>query len=302
MEGPQAVRAPGPAHVALIYREPAEFVAAAELFIADAGPVALIAARAENLELLRSQLDGRPGQPTLAGTATNPARQLGVIRQFTAAHPGEPARCVQELGWLSRRSDEMSEALRQDALLTDALRDSTARVLCAYDGRLDEPVLAAAEQLHPMVLRDGRWRPGSGDDGASALADPPLAPPPASAVALPYADDLGSVRDFAARQAAAAGLAARRVTDLVIAVSELAANTLAHTAGPGMLTVWVAAGEIICQVTDSGRIRDPLAGTLCPDPTSPRRGRGLWVVHQVCDLVQIRTGPAGTAIRLHMRL
>jgi hypothetical protein len=31
-------------------------------------------------------------------------------------------------------------------------------------------------------------------------------------------------------------------------------------------------------------------------------GNGLWLVNQVCDLVQARTGQAGTTIRLHMRL
>jgi hypothetical protein len=31
-------------------------------------------------------------------------------------------------------------------------------------------------------------------------------------------------------------------------------------------------------------------------------GNGLWVVNQVCDLVQARTGRAGTTTRLHMRL
>jgi hypothetical protein len=31
-------------------------------------------------------------------------------------------------------------------------------------------------------------------------------------------------------------------------------------------------------------------------------GYGLWLVNQVCDLVQARTGRAGTTIRLHMRL
>jgi hypothetical protein len=25
------------------------------------------------------------------------------------------------------------------------------------------------------------------------------------------------------------------------------------------------------------------------------------VVHQLCDLVELRTGPSGTALRLHMR-
>jgi hypothetical protein len=31
-------------------------------------------------------------------------------------------------------------------------------------------------------------------------------------------------------------------------------------------------------------------------------GHGLWLVHQVCDLVEIRSGDAGTTIRLHMNL
>jgi hypothetical protein len=36
-----------------------------------------------------------------------------------------------------------------------------------------------------------------------------------------------------------------------------------------------------------------------PDP-DPESGRGLWLVNQLCDLVQIRSGPSGTTIRVHM--
>jgi hypothetical protein len=38
-----------------------------------------------------------------------------------------------------------------------------------------------------------------------------------------------------------------------------------------------------------------------PAPDALDGGRGLWVVHQTCDRVQIRTGPAGTTVRVHMR-
>jgi anti-sigma regulatory factor (Ser/Thr protein kinase) len=115
-------------------------------------------------------------------------------------------------------------------------------------------------------------------------------------------DDLVGVRDFAASRARRAGLAPRRVGDLVIAVGELAANTFAHTSGPGILALWVTGSKVICQVSDSGQLTDPLAGRLKPDPAKPGGGRGLWVVQQVCDLVEIRSSPAGTAIRLHLRL
>ena len=132
--------------------------------------------------------------------------------------------------------------------------------------------------------------------------DLPLSTPPAAAQTLRYREDLADVRDFAASRARQAGLPPRRVGDLVIAVGELAANTLEHTSGPGTLTLWAAESEIICQVNDSGHITDPLAGRLKRDPVTAGGGHGLWIVHQVCDLVQIRTSPAGTAIRLHMHL
>ena len=31
-------------------------------------------------------------------------------------------------------------------------------------------------------------------------------------------------------------------------------------------------------------------------------GRGLWMVNQLCDLVQLRTFPAGAVVRLHLYL
>jgi len=119
---------------------------------------------------------------------------------------------------------------------------------------------------------------------------------------LRYRADLASVRSFAAGRAARAGLPPHRVGDLVIAVGELAANTLAHTNEPGQLMLWTTGSEVICQVHDIGEITDPLAGKLRPDPGDPGGGRGLWVVHQLCDLVEIRTGPAGTTTRVHLQL
>ena len=60
----------------------------------------------------------------------------------------------------------------------------------------------------------------------------PLPRPPGRAAALTYRDDLAHVRAFAAAQARRAGLPAGRARDLVIAVSELAANTWRHTDAP----------------------------------------------------------------------
>jgi anti-sigma regulatory factor (Ser/Thr protein kinase) len=129
----------------------------------------------------------------------------------------------------------------------------------------------------------------------------PLSRPPKGAEVLRYRASLTAVRKVTAARARQAGLAPRRVNDLVIAVSELAANTLAHTSGPGMLTMWVTDDEVICQVQDQGQTIGPQAGKVRPAPDAPGGGRGLWVVHQVCDRVEIRTGPTGTTVRVHMQ-
>jgi hypothetical protein len=56
----------------------------------------------------------------------------------------------------------------------------------------------------------------------------------------------------------------------------------------------------VCEVTDPGHITGPLLlGREHPTLDRPG-GRGLWLVNQLCDLVQIRTSPAGTTVRLHM--
>ncbi len=185
-----------------------------------------------------------------------------------------------------------------------ALTGSDADALCCYDQRLDGALLAAAEHAHPVVLRGcprREIRTSLDESPVTEIAEGRLRAPPDRVSVLTFRGDQAAVRGFTADHARHAGLSASRVTDLVIAVAELAANTLQHTSTAGVLTIWTDAGEIICQVSDKGEITDPLAGTLRPDPAD-LGSRGLWLVHQVSDLVQIRSGPAGNTIRVHMRL
>lgn len=135
---------------------------------------------------------------------------------------------------------------------------------------------------------------------SGSWVDRPLSTLPDDAEVLRYRAGLAQVREFTAARARRAGLPPRRVNDLVIAVAELAANTLVHTSGPGTLTLWITDDAVICQVQDQGQITDPHAGLIRPAPDAPDGGRGLWVVHQVCDRVEISTGQAGTTVRVHM--
>lgn len=116
-----------------------------------------------------------------------------------------------------------------------------------------------------------------------------------------YTTDLAAIRAVVHRYALQAGLTEARAIDLVLAVSEVAANTVRHAKSPGSLRIWYDDKEIVCQVHDDGVITDPLAGRRQPS-LDARGGHGLWIVNQVCDQVDMRSDENGTTIRLHMSL
>src|SRR5262249_22016138 len=147
-----------------------------------------------------------------------------------------------------------------------------ASVLCPYDASvLDPATIADAWRTHPTMIDDGDPVPSGsyGDPVATAQAvNVPLPRPPAEAARLSYsrAGDLAGVRSFV-RERAETLLSAERAHALVLAVHELAANTIKHAGGPGRLTMWTGAGLIACQVEDRGHIADPLAGRRPPPRT-----------------------------------
>lgn len=112
-------------------------------------------------------------------------------------------------------------------------------------------------------------------------------------------DGLPQVRRQVEAAAARAGLPAVRMADLALAASELAANSVVHGGGGGTLRIWRESDRLVVEVEDSGLIEQPLAGLgqVRPPPTQ-LSGRGLWLAHQLCDRVQIRSGVHGTRVRL----
>jgi anti-sigma regulatory factor (Ser/Thr protein kinase) len=129
-------------------------------------------------------------------------------------------------------------------------------------------------------------------------------PPPASAndpVFHTYRSDLSQVRALVLRHARQAGLTEGRANDLVLAVSEAAANTLRHTPSAGILAIWHDENEVVCEIRDEGTITDPQVGRRKPPPGASG-GHGLWLVRQVCDLVELTSDANGTTIRMHMAL
>jgi anti-sigma regulatory factor (Ser/Thr protein kinase) len=116
-----------------------------------------------------------------------------------------------------------------------------------------------------------------------------------------YSDNLSEVRALAERQARKAGLPDARVIDFVIAVSEVAANTVRHAHSTGSMEIRSNATELVCEIRDRGVITDPMVGRQ-PPPPNASGGHGLWLVHQVCDRVELNSDENGTVVWLYMSL
>jgi anti-sigma regulatory factor (Ser/Thr protein kinase) len=86
----------------------------------------------------------------------------------------------------------------------------------------------------------------------------------------------------------------------VLAVNEVATNSVRHGGGEGTLRLAATPAELLAEVQDAGVIAPPFAGLL-PPPRGGDGGYGLWIVHQLVELVDIRSGPAGSVVRLHVR-
>jgi anti-sigma regulatory factor (Ser/Thr protein kinase) len=285
-----------------------DHIASIEARLAEAG-ADLAAARSRGLFLARDAAETSRG--FMAAGWPDPA---GFWRAITpllrqAAAAGRPVRVYGEMVALLWDAGLVGAAIELEAMWNELAAQYDFSLLCGYaqqsvlgDGHLDD--LTEVCRLHGPVF----GAPTGAASGSrvrlavsGSRADEPLTSPPDDAAVMRYQADLSQVRGFAAAYARQAGLPPDRVNDLILAVGELTANTLAHTNGPGTLTVWATGGDVICQVQDGGHITVPLPGRVLPDPVADGGGRGLWLVHQVCDLVQIRTSRAGTTIRVHIR-
>jgi anti-sigma regulatory factor (Ser/Thr protein kinase) len=298
------------AHLATFYDNAAEYTSQVAGFVRDgvaAGQQALVAVPMPQLGWLRDELGTRDASirfGDMAEVGRNPAWIIPYVQDFLDGHTGKYVRFVSEPIWDSRSAAEVREATRHEALINLAFAGAAVSILCPYDtSSLSPAVIADARRTHPLLMTPGSVTPspaygGPGDIPASCLA--PLTSS-AGAIACTYTRDLHAVRELVERAAAAARLPAAKTADLVLAVSEVAANTLRHTHSPGTLEIKRHEHEIVCTLHDSGIIADPLAGLRRP-PLNASHGHGLWLTHQLCDLVETRSGAPGTLTRLHMRI
>ena len=300
-------------HQVAFYEGVDDFLAATIPYLREgleAGEPLLVALGAEKTELLRGELGAdaeRIDFSDIEGFGRNPARIIPAWQDFLDRHALEGAaiRALGEPVWPGRDLAAVDECERHESLLNLAFGDAcTGAILCAYDRRsLDDDVLEAAQLTHPLLSIDGvaTANPDWDDHTAEPFAGA-LQPPPLGAFEFGFdRDTLHNLRTAVGLEAAEAGLSEQRAADFVLAGSELATNSVLHGGGSGTATIWREPRSLILEVREEGRMTEQMAGRLRPEPTQ-EHGRGLWVANQLCDLMQIRSGPAGTHTRLWMDL
>ncbi|GAA4796031.1 sensor histidine kinase [Actinomycetospora chlora] len=238
----------------------------------------------------------------------NPARLVPALHTFLAEHPGRRVRAIGEGLWSGRPAEEIAAHLQHDALTNVAFADRPVTMLCPYDTRvIDADGAADARAAHPLLVEDGTTVPNATYGDPVKLAEAvtgPLADPPEDGETLLFRAPLGprTVRRAVADHAAAAGLAPDRVADLCLAVHEVAVNTVVHTDGAGILSLWHTDDRVVVEIQDGGYVDDPLVGRHPPGPEDGR-GYGLFLTHRLCDFVRMQsTRDAGTVVRMTMYL
>lgn len=280
----------------------------------DGGEAVVVAVPEHKASLLRSEVpdDGTVRFVDTSAVAHHPGRLIGAWQDWINEHAagGRPVRGIGESPWEEVRSQAQAEQLRyHEWLLNKAFADGPAWwLLCPYDtaGENSAGENSALEQLtrcHPQIRSGGRSTPSTDYDPKAPFAFAPLSHP-----CDPYEEfiytggDLAALREKISACAEQLGLGGHRLRELHLAATEIATNSIRHGGGHGTLRTWSEDQRLVCEFRDAGYIADPLAGRHRPTSTQAG-GRGLWLAHQLCDLVEIRSTPdTGTMIRLHTEL
>jgi anti-sigma regulatory factor (Ser/Thr protein kinase) len=311
---PARLSATGFRHEALLYAGEAEFVLGTVPFIRQGlerrEPVFVVEPSAKVAQLRQELGEDAPLVmfADMGEVGANPARIIPAWRDFVDRHGREAAsmRGIGEPISSTRPADELVECQRHESLLNVAFAGGRPwTLLCPYDvADLPAELVDEARCSHEYVverhleLRSPQFR-GTAASGATFGAE--LEPAPADATSIDFAaQDLPQVRWLVAQAGARAGMDGERTAGLVAAANEVATNSVVHGGGSGTMLVWHDVERVIFEVRDRGRMSDPLADRRQPSGT--KSASGLWLANQLCDLVQVRTYPTGTVVRLVVRL
>lgn len=301
-------------HELYAYQGDSGFLQGAVSFIEDAlagDETVLVAVGEDKQVMLRDALGGSDAARHVSFVDTgalgrNPGRLIPAWHDWIAksVSDGLPVRGISESPWGTASPAERGELRYHEWLLNLTFAASPAWwLLCPYDvTTVEAAALESARLCHPFQLADGSHgrNPTFCDEPFRFEELSPACDP--SQTLVYGAGALATVRATVTECATRCGLPDARLQELLVAATEVAANSIRHGGGSGTLRTWGDHDLLVCEFHDAGHISDPLVGRSRPTP-GQTGGRGLWLVHQLCDLVQIRSTPEqGTTVRLTMAL
>ncbi len=297
-------------HEAFLWHDRAGFTDSLVPFVTDgldAGEPVMVAVIEEHGEWLREDLGAKSDHVTfvdMAELGRNPAKIIPAWQKFldTGAGGNSPARGIGEPIWVGRGADELIECQVHEALLNVAV-DPTIPfwLVCPYDvAGLESAVIDEAYRSHPVVIEADAYRGSTSYAGRAHLEMmlgrelPTLTGEPTT---IPFSRrNVERLQAFLKLEGHVAGLGLQQAADLATVTSGLAADSLERGATGGTIRVWRQQRSVVCEVVDDTHLDDPLAGRRAPLVDD---ADALWAANQLCDLVQLRTTPTGTTVRVH---
>jgi PAS domain S-box-containing protein len=207
--------------------------------------------------------------------ASDPA----VFREASAVLPPGSSLLLYTDGLVERRDVGLEERLEQ---------------LADVAGAAGEGLDALCERVIEAVLGDGE----PGDDVALLAVRPLPAASDRISLTLPAEPaSLSGLRRRLARFLHATGASEAEQYELTLTICEAAGNAIEHAYGPGDATyeveVTFAGGELVATVRDRGSWREK---------RSEHRGRGLSIIEELMDHVDVVAEPEGTVVTMRRRL
>ncbi len=149
-----------------------------------------------------------------------------------------------------------------------------------------ERVIGAEGALDDVALLAVRFEPAADRLTLRLPADPAV---------------LAGLRRRLRRLLQAAGASSEEQYELTLTVCEAAANAIEHAYGPAdadfELEVRLEDDQVLATVTDSGSWREPGSGN-----SKGTRGRGMGIIEELMDDVEVIRAESGTTVRMRRRL
>lgn len=237
----------------------------------------------------------------------HPARRLRALQELVDGeerHGSGQLRYLGECAFPAGPPELVAEWERYDAVLNDALAAATVTVVCTYDaGTVPGGVTDHIASTHPFLGVDP-FVPSDGYQPSLEYLAPPrtLSPLPESATGVVGRPTPAEARSLVRRVLRTPGATwssrpVQAVDDLAVVATELVTNSWQVGAESIGVSCWRNDGEMGIQVDDDGPgLDDVFAGYRRP-VSAHAGGRGLWIVRQMADLVEIASNGSGTSVR-----